>query len=468
MLKRFVPHSLRTRLVLLTLGTILLVQAGTMASVSYFRNKFTETVTVEIISTTIRTLRAALAEIPAEERGDFVREASRNEWRLWSRSLPSGAQLEARPRRQHDEHKRPPPRHDDLRRDLRKLVDALNTRLDDGTRVALSRGETPRIYISLQPDEHLSANEQSSREWLVIPLDNLSPPVATPLIAIWLAGMGVILLISAAFSWHITRPLTRLAKAADQLAAGQPQRVVPAGPSETRALGERFNAMLDALNESDAVRRTLLAGLPHDLKGPLSRMWLRVEMIDETSLQDGLRHDLQDMQRMVDQFIGFVRGTDPANYRFDPIDLGIWLEEHVNNWESAGSPITLLKPLPENVVLRADSFALGRLIDNLITNALNYAAPPIEISLAVINGHAVITICDHGPGISKERRFEALRPFSRLDNARTLTGSVGLGLALCNSIARAHNGSLSLGEASSGGLKVTVRLPLPNERPDLT
>ena len=442
-----------------------------MASVSHFRNQFTETVTIEIVSTTIRTLRAALAEIPADERADFVRDASRNEWRLWTRTLPSGAELERRPRpsaqerhrageerRQADE--RASPRHDDLRRDLRKLVDALNLRLDDGTRVALSRGSTPRIYVSLQPEKHTDAAALATREWLVIPLDKLSPPVATPLVAIWLAGMGIILLISAAFSWHITRPLTRLAKAADQLAAGQPQRVVPAGPSETRALGERFNAMLDALNESDAVRRTLLAGLPHDLKGPLSRMWLRIEMIDEARLKEGLRHDLQDMQRMVDQFIGFVRGTDPANYRFTAIDLGEWLQDHVATWESAGSDVRLRKPVPQAVRLHADAFALGRLLDNLITNAMNYAAPPIDIELATTASDAIITVSDHGAGISSERRTEALRPFSRLDDARTLTGSVGLGLALCNSIARAHGGSLSLDEAESGGLKVTVSLPL--------
>src|SRR5690606_6164686 len=147
--------------------------------------------------------------------------------------------------------------------------------------------------------------------WLVIPLDRLSPPIATPLIALWAAGMGLLLLLAAAFSWHITRPLTRLAQAADQLALGQPQRVVPSGPTETRILGERFNAMLDALAESNAVRQTLLAGLPHDLKGPLSRMWLRVEMSRDPTFQEGMRKDVQDMQRMVDQFIGFVRGSDP-------------------------------------------------------------------------------------------------------------------------------------------------------------
>ena len=156
---------------------------------------------------------------------------------------------------------------DDVRRDLRGLVQQLNERLNDGTRVALSRGPTPEIFISLAPNSD-SEDVPRLREWLVIPLERLDPPVSTPLAAAWLGGLGLLLLLAVGFSWHITRPLTRLADAADRLAAGQPQRVDPAGPTETRALGERFNAMLDALAESDSVRRTLLAGLPHDLKGP--------------------------------------------------------------------------------------------------------------------------------------------------------------------------------------------------------
>src|SRR5690606_39846572 len=97
------PRSLRTRMVLLTLGTILLVQAATFATVSYYRKQFTEEVSVELTATTIRTLRAALAEIPAEQRPDFVRNASQNQWRLWSRSLPANASLQQRPCRSADE-----------------------------------------------------------------------------------------------------------------------------------------------------------------------------------------------------------------------------------------------------------------------------------------------------------------------------------------------------------------------------
>src|SRR5690554_355037 len=457
MLRSLLPRSLRARMLLLTLGTILLVQAATFATVTYYRNQYTQEVAVGFTATTIRTLRASLAQIPADERPAFLREASQNEWRLWSRSLPSNTSMErSQSARKAKQDREPPP--NDIREDLRSFVKALNRRLDDGTRVALSRGPEPRLYISLLPDVQ-SEDSNAGREWLVIPLDQIAPPVATPVVLVWLGGMGLVLLLTAAFSWHITRPLTRLAKAADQLAAGQPQRVTPAGPTETRILGERFNAMLDTLAESNAVQRTLLAGLPHDLKGPLSRMWLRIEMMDDASFKEGMRKDVQDMQRMVNQFIGFVRGSDPGSYQFAPLVLNGWLEEQVSAWETAGSPVSLVYSTPTALHLNADRGALGRLLDNLITNALNHGEPPVEVRLELDGTDALITVSDHGSGISIERRNEALRPFSRLDDARTLTGSVGLGLALADTIVRAHDGSLALDAAPWGGLAVKIRLP---------
>ncbi|WP_025136815.1 sensor histidine kinase KdpD [Achromobacter sp. DH1f] len=506
-----VPRSLRARLILLILGSVLLTQAATLVTVSYFRHKFMEDVAIGYITTTIRTLRAAVSQVPAEDRADFVRAASQNQWRLWSRVLPAEAKLqrfngrrppphssqrpppppppppsstqfqgpppppdmrvderevenghEQREReREREEHvRRYKPEPDDVRRDLRALVQQLNERLNDGTRVALSRGPTPEIFISLAPNP-ASEDAPRLREWLVIPLDRLDPPVATPFIAAWLGGLGLLLLLAVGFSWHITRPITRLADAADRLAAGQPQRVEPSGPHETRVLGERFNAMLDALAESDSVRRTLLSGLPHDLKGPLSRMWLRIELADDSALKEGLRTDLQDMQHMVDQFIGFVRGTDPAAYRYASMVLPDWLTERVNAWQGAGTDIHLKTTGDDAaLVVQGDAVALGRLLDNLIGNALNHGAPPVDVCLRREDAFAVLDVSDHGPGIVPERRLEALRPFSRLDDARTRTGSVGLGLALAEAIARAHGGSLELLQAESGGLCVRVKLPV--------
>ncbi len=450
---------------LLILGTVLLAHGATVATASYYQSRFMEDVALNYIVTTIRTLRAAVSQVPGEDRADFVRQASQNQWRLWSRVLPAEAKLQRPWRAAGPEHGRPPPPPppDDVRRSMHELVQRMNQRLNDGTRVALSRGPRPEMFISLAPNPG-AEDTPSLREWLVIPLDRLEPKVSAPIVAVWLAGLGILLVLAAGFSWHIARPLTRLAEAADQLAAGQPQRVSPAGPSETRALGERFNAMLDALAEAESVRRTLLAGLPHDLKGPLSRMWLRVEMAEDPGLKEGLRRDLQDMQRMVDQFIGFVRGTDPGAYRFEPIPLQAWLPERVTAWAGAGSPVSLDLLTDAPLTVQGDATALARLLDNLVGNALNHGAPPIEVTLDKVDGQACLKVTDHGPGIAPERQEEALRPFARLDQARTRTGSVGLGLALCDAIARAHNGTLTLGNAPHGGLVVTVNMPLARDQ----
>jgi two-component system osmolarity sensor histidine kinase EnvZ len=480
--RSLVPRSLRTRLILLVLGCMLLAQAGTLAVGSHYRERFINDVVMDYIVTTIRTLRAAVSEVPAEDRAGFVRDASGGQWHLWARSLPAEAQLA----RFHGGGLPPPPPRDgvsddvrearlaeireyrrshpdgpddDLRRDLRGLVRQLNQRLNDGTRVALSRGPRPEVFISLAPNP-TSEDAPQLREWLVIPLDRLDPPLATPMLMIWLAVFGVVLVVAAGFSWHITRPITRLAEAADQLAAGQPQRVVPSGPHETRVLGERFNAMLDALQESESVRRTLLAGLPHDLKAPLSRMWLRIEMSDDPVLTEGLRKDLRDMQYMVDQFIGFVRGTDPAGYRYAPIPLAEWLQERVQGWKGAGTAVDLTVSSEHPMTVRGDAIALARMLDNLIANALHHGAPPVEVSLEERDGSAVLSVSDHGPGIPADRRAEALRPFARLDDARTRTGNVGLGLALVEAITRAHGGTLTLGHAPWGGLRVDIALPM--------
>lgn len=457
MLHKFVPRSLRAQMVLLTLGTILLVQAAALATVTWSWRKFTEDVAVDLTITTIQTLRHALAQVPAEERAEFVRRSSDGEWHLWSRKLPSHTRLQRHRERRNRLANRPPPP-DDIRTVLRSYVEAINERLDDDTRVALSHGQQPRLYISLLGEADLET-EPFNREWLVIPLDKIAKPIATPMVVMWLGGMGLLLLLAAAFSWHITRPLTRLAKAADQLAAGKPERVVPSGPSETRILGERFNAMLDTLAESSAVQRTLLAGLPHDLKGPLSRMWLRIEMIDDAGFKDGMRQDVQDMQRMIDQFIGYVRGSDPGSYQFRTMDIRAWLAEKTGSWQSAGSDVRLHTGIDGPVLVRADELALSRMLDNLITNALNHGKEPVDVTLDAGDDTIRLLVSDHGPSISAERRNEALRPFSRLDDARTRTGSVGLGLALAEMIAKAHKGSLELGSEPGQGLQVHITLP---------
>jgi two-component system osmolarity sensor histidine kinase EnvZ len=468
-LKFLLPQSFRARLMLLVLATVLAGQAATLFLVSVYQRDHAQTVALDLLATTIRTLQYSMVNIPPPERAEFVHQASQGHWRMWSKPLPSEARLQRRAARaeqaatrmsQTTEGQAPPEEFasDDVRRGLTRLIGRLNNRLSGDSRVALSRGPVPEIYVSLtRPNE---TELPRHREWLVIPLDRIDPPLATSLIIGWLSGLALLLLLATWFSWHITRPITHLVEATDRLAAGKPAGVEPAGPAEIKRLGERFNAMLEALSQSDATRRTLLAGLPHDLKAPLSRMWLRIEMSDDASLKVGMRKDLQDMQQMVDQFIQYLRGSDPATYHFVTFALNDWITERVANWSGARKEVTLAGTLAP-VTINADSGALSRLLDNLISNALHHGAPPVEVSLSIAENWAVLTVTDHGSGIPPDRRAEAIKPFVRLDEARTRTGNVGLGLALAEAIAQAHGGKLTLDQAAQhGGLKVELRLPL--------
>lgn len=454
------PRSLRARVAFLVLGAVLFSHTVTMIMIDRYQERYVDPVKYDLIITALHTLQAAVTHIPPDERADFVHRASHGQWYLWNRQLPADVQL-------HPQAGMPGTlsRTVNASPQLEAFVERVNASLGDGTLVAASQGQAARLYISLS---QVPSQSGTNTDWLVVPLDRLDPPLAAHIIVIWLLSLSGVLMLAGWFSWHISRPMTRLAEAADQLAAGKPSRVEPSGPDETRLPGERFNAMLDALAESDAVRRTLLAGLPHDLKGPLSRMWLRIEMSSDTTFCEGMRKDLHDMQHMVGQFLDFVRGSDPTAYRPMSLDIRNWLQEYTQHWQNSGLDITLHDPLNAPVRLRLDDGALRRLLDNLVSNAMHHGKPPIQITLQADARHAYIILDDHGPGIPMERRQEALRPFLRLDDARTRTGNVGLGLALADTIARAHHGRLKLDDAPGGGLRVRVSIPrsLSDEQTD--
>ncbi len=518
---RFTPLSIRSQILLMMLGTILVVQAAMFFAGNYMREKFLTDVVSDHITTTIRFIRASVNLLPPEQRAQFIFDASKGKWNLWSRQLPKGSERQRQGRQQRqqnqaqnnplaisnpevfdtqrkvspserqsviqqlfphlNEQKSTPrvhrelyrqnnqnnqPQHHieypagDIRNDLRQMIVRINQDLDDGTRVGFSRGPQATLYISLQPELNL-LNNTLIKEWLVIPLDRIDPHDNNLLLISWLALTGLLLVGAGFFAWHITTPLMRLSQSADKLARGIHAKVSPSGPYETRALGERFNAMLNSLDQAKTVQQTLLAGLPHDLKGPLARMRLRLEMCDDEDMKAGMGNDVQEMQGIIEQFINYVRGSDPTRYQFTRLDLDHWLDERVGAWEGAGSPVSLLERPKQALFVSADSLALGRLLDNLISNALKHGKPPVEISLKQVDKkYALISVCDHGEGIPAERREEALRAFTRLDSARTKTGSVGLGLALVETITHAHQGHLDLKDGDAGGLRVDITLPL--------
>ena len=434
----FSLRSLRSQLVLLIVVTLLIAQALTVyVMVSAQRNELQATA-VNLLVSSITTLKSAIAVIRPERQAMFVQRTSNGQWRLLPHRPPKGVFHASE---NHASNHR-----------LHQFSRGINQALGSTARVIVSGGVQPYLYVSL-------GQAPGQAPWLRIPLEGIDPPVRVPFLLWWLLALTVLIIIALWFSWHITKPITRLVKATDMLAKGKPQPVDPSGPVETRQLGEHFNAMLASLAQTRQTQQTLLSGLPHDLKGPMARMALRIEMTDDQALKEGLQRDLNDMRHMTDQLLDFLRGQDPSRLTLIRLSLGRWLQEEVADRQKLGQDIRLLGQVPA-IEVDVDESALQRLFSNLIDNALSHGAPPVDVTLEPADrGFVRLTVSDHGPGLPADQHERAFQPFERLDPARSRSGNVGLGLSLVKGIAMAHGGSVQLSSHVSGGLSVEVRLP---------
>ncbi|MEY1660923.1 ATP-binding protein [Isoalcanivorax beigongshangi] len=253
----------------------------------------------------------------------------------------------------------------------------------------------------------------------------------------------------------LNRPLKRLEQVAAVVARGDS---VPAlndrdGPEEINAVSRAFNRMAQELAQAQRDRALLLAGVSHDLRTPLTRMRLSAEFIDDEELSHGIIGDIEDMDAILEQFIGFIRdGADePAVYD----NINELIEDCVSRFDDLECHLTLGR-VPRLMLKR---LTMRRLITNLLTNALKYGAPPVEITTFVQGQDVVMMVRDHGPGIRPEDIPVLLQPFSRGEKARTVTGS-GLGLAIVRRIVDMHHGHMRLSNHRQGGLCVEIRLPL--------
>jgi two-component system osmolarity sensor histidine kinase EnvZ len=234
---------------------------------------------------------------------------------------------------------------------------------------------------------------------------------------------------------------------------------VEAGPVEIRTLASAFNQMASDLKRLDEERAFLLAGVSHDLRTPLSRIRLGLEMLDErgeASLKADMVQDIEDIDAAISQFLDFARLADAETIVADG-DLNALVRSVVTRYERSGRNVALqLSPLPP---LALRPVAIQRLIANLIDNALRHSGTAVEVRTAAEGTVAAVEVLDRGPGIPRDQAAHMLQPFTRLETARTGPGT-GLGLAIVNRIARMHGGEVHLLPREGGGLRARVELPL--------
>jgi two-component system osmolarity sensor histidine kinase EnvZ len=278
----------------------------------------------------------------------------------------------------------------------------------------------------------------------------------------WFLAIG---LLSTAAAWifvsQLNQPLKRLVYAARQLGQGRSVRLpISDTPSEMTEVYRAFNQMAEDVEQAGRERELMLAGVSHDLRTPLTRLRLSLELMgDRNDLTDDMVRDIEDMDAILDQFLAFIR--DGRDESVEEVDLSDLVREVAAPYNQTEEKVHLrLQPIQPFPLRRV---SMKRLLNNLIGNALHHAGSGVEVA-AYVSGdtaapYVVLSVMDRGAGIDPSELEAIFNPFTRGDRARGGKGT-GLGLAIVKRIASMHGGNVELRNRSGGGLEARVRLPL--------
>lgn len=342
---------------------------------------------------------------------------------------------------------------------LQRVAAVAKSRLYGNTTIAWAVNQMPGIWVSFEIDH--------DQYWLVIERER----VARISNAQWLGWGAASLLLSFLGSLMlvglVNQPLSRLAKAADALSRGERPSVLPeTGAQEIKQLNHSFNRMVGELARLESDRNLMLAGISHDLRTPLSRMRLELEMCQ---LDDGVRQaiyeDIHQIDRTVGQFLDYAR---PNQYIPCPaLDISALTESIAQREASRGTSamLQLSTNISPGLNVRIREVDLDRALMNLFENVRRYAVEAdgrarVALSVERLRDQVIIRLSDHGPGITEHDRLRLLQPFTRGSSARSDSSGAGLGLAIVKRIVERNQGHITLGHAASGGLEVCLAFAL--------
>ena len=280
----------------------------------------------------------------------------------------------------------------------------------------------------------------------------------TYIFVLWMVGTSMILFgVATIFMRNQVKPIRRLAAAADELGKGRDApNLKPEGAREIRQAAAAFIAMRDRIQRQITQRTDMLAGVSHDLRTPLTRMKLQLEMVKDSSDTAALKDDVAEMEHMVEGYLAFARGEGFETPK--PTNIAHILGDVVVSAKRRGTEVDL--HTEGQFVVRVRQNAFKRCINNLLDNADRHATH-VSIRTGKRGDAIEITVDDDGPGIPEHLRDEAFKPFFRLDESRNPeTGGVGLGLTIARDIIRGHGGDIILGDSPSGGLRARLTLPI--------
>jgi two-component system osmolarity sensor histidine kinase EnvZ len=334
------------------------------------------------------------------------------------------------------------------------LQENIRSTLGKDTRFAGKVNDVAGFWISfsIADDEY----------WLMLERERIENFTSLQLLG-WGASIFALSLLGALFiSGLINQPLARLTAAARAIAKGkQPAPLPERGPTEIREANLSFNQMVEDLNQIESDRAIILAGISHDLRTPITRMQLEIEMAPlSADARQGMSSDIAQMDAIIGQFLDYARPADTKS--FSTVDVSALLHDSAR--EAARLPdVSITTKITERMEINGNLTDLKRVINNLIENARRYGktagteTAEIDIRSTVENGKSILEIADHGTGVPDAEIDRLLRPFTRMDTARGQTNGAGLGLAIVQRIVKRHGGQLHLGRGKDGrGLTVRI------------
>lgn len=432
-LRRLLPASLFSRVLLtlvLTFGSFALI---TFVAIIYYALfpvvKRSTTDLAAFMELSARTV----VQLPLEMRADY-RDRLLRDYDLWL--LPVG--------------ERPKELEDHLFPFVMRLRHALSLRagqqvelqsnLIDGQRWFWFALSTPRGLV-----------------WTGFPRTRVQTRPLEGIAVVSVAALVLVVITAATLARRVTSPLTKLARAAEQVAkGGSPEPLPEIGPRELANLARQFNETSQQVHALLADRTVLLAGISHDLRTPLTRLRLASEMLPEETdpaLLARMIRDLDEMNQQISQAVELGR-TLGAGER-EPTELGALIGEVIG-----GRP-RVIWLRGRRCVRAVNRIALRRVLGNLLENALRYSQGPVEVRLDCLGRGAVIFVLDRGPGIPEDECEAVFRPFYRLERSRSRrTGGTGLGLAVARQLAVANAMEVGLSNRHRGGTVASIRLPV--------
>ena len=270
---------------------------------------------------------------------------------------------------------------------------------------------------------------------------------------IWMIVSSCLLFgIAFLFMKNQVRAMVRLAQAAELFGLGQPTRFKPEGAEEVRQAGQAFLEMKDRIERYLSERTTMLTGVSHDLRTPLTRMKLQLSTMEQDESVAALNQDITQVEHMLTGYLAFAKGE--GKEEMERIELTPFITELVEKFRTEEFPIGLHIEEPLAILGRPNE--LVKVFSHLLTNAGKYAHLA-NVSVGRREEDVQIIIDDDGPGIPAKKRADAFKPFFRLD--KKSTNGVGLGLTIVRDSILAHGGTIKLETSPQKGLRVLITLP---------